>query len=153
MKLAEQIKKLAYERLEEAVILCDNEKFNGAFYLAGYSIELMLKAKVCEHLDVDNLFDEQCDIYGVAEVRKAIKTHNISVLILFSGLRLKFEAAKSTNKILMQTHTRLFTTSGRCLWNEQARYQPVGSQEAENVQKIIELLQHEEGILKWIEKS
>jgi hypothetical protein len=36
MKLAEQIKNLAYERLEEAVILCDNEKFNGAFYLAGY---------------------------------------------------------------------------------------------------------------------
>jgi HEPN domain-containing protein len=43
-----QIRQLAYERLEEAQILAQNGKYDGAFYLAGYSIELMLKAKVCE---------------------------------------------------------------------------------------------------------
>ncbi len=58
MKCPEEIKKLAYERLEEANILCANEKYDGAFYLVGYSIELMLKSKICERFDINNLFDE-----------------------------------------------------------------------------------------------
>lgn len=153
MKSSEEIKQLAYERLSEAEILCNNEKYDGAFYLAGYSIELMLKAKVCEHFDIDNLFDETCQIYGIGEVRKALKTHDITVLLIFSGLFNKLENAKSTDKVLMQTYARLFATSGRCLWNEQVRYQILGSQNAENVQALITLLQHEAGVLQWIKKS
>ncbi|MDP3007736.1 MAG: HEPN domain-containing protein [Methylococcales bacterium] len=45
MKTAQEIKDIALERLQEAAILCDNGKYDGAFYLAGYSVELMLKAK------------------------------------------------------------------------------------------------------------
>lgn len=153
MKNAEAIKQLAYERLSEAKILSDHEKYDGAFYLAGYSIELMLKAKVCEHFDIDNLFDETCQIYGIGEVRKALKTHDITVLLIFSGLFNKLENAKSADKVLIQTYNRLFATSGRCLWNEQVRYQTLGSQNAENVQTLIALLQHEKGVLQWIEKN
>lgn len=153
MKNADAIKQLAYERLSEAKILSDHEKYDGAFYLAGYSIELMLKAKVCEHFDIDNLFDETCQIYGIGEVRKALKTHDITVLLIFSGLFNKLENAKSADKVLIQTYNRLFATSGRCLWNEQVRYQTLGSQNAENVQTLIALLQHEKGVLQWIEKN
>ena len=155
MKNHEEIKQLAYERLSEAEILCSHGKYDGAFYLAGYSIELMLKAKVCEHLGVDNLFDEkpQSVVYGVSEVRKSVKTHDIAVLIIFSGLRRKFEIDKSENKVLEQTNTRLFHDSGHCTWNEQIRYQSIGSQNSVNVQRLIELLQHKEGLLQWIEKS
>jgi HEPN domain-containing protein len=53
MKTVQEIKDIAFERLQEAAILCDNEKYDGAFYLAGYAIELMLKAKICERFDVD----------------------------------------------------------------------------------------------------
>jgi hypothetical protein len=113
----------------------------------------MLKAKVCEHLGINNLFDEQCQIHGISEVRKALKTHDISALLIFSGLFFKLENAKSTNKVLMQTYASLFATSGRCLWNEQVRYHAAGSQNAENVQALIALLQHEAGVLQWIEKS
>jgi HEPN domain-containing protein len=153
MKNSDEIKQLAYERLSEAQILCDNAKYDGAFYLAGYSIELMLKAKVCEHWGIPNLFDEAYQAHSISEVRKAIKTHDIAVLLIFSGLKVKFETAKGVNKVLMQTHARLFATSGRCLWSEQVRYHPIGSQNAEDVQRLMILLQHEEGLLKWIEKS
>ena len=153
MKNSDEIKELAYERLEEAKILAENDKYDGAFYLAGYSIELMLKAKVCEHFDIDNLFDETCQIYGVGETRKALKTHDITVLLIFSGLFSKLENAKSIDKVLMQTYTRLFATSGRCLWNEQVRYQSIGTQNPKNVQMLIALLQHQEGLLQWIEKN
>ena len=145
MQAAEEIKRLAHERLQEAVILCDNDKYDGAFYLAGYSVELMLKAKVCEHLGIDNLFDNRCSIQGIADVRKAAKTHDIAVLLILSGLRNAFEVAK--------THAQLFDASGQCTWNEQIRYCSVGTQKVETVRELIELLQHEEGLLQWIEQS
>ncbi len=146
---------MAYERLSEAELLCNHGKYDGAFYLAGYSIELMLKAKVCEHLGIDNLFDEkpQTVVHGVSDVRKAVKTHDIAVLLIFAGLRIKFGTDKSENKVLEQTNTRLFDASGHCTWNEQIRYQPIGSQIAKDVQELVELLQHEKGLLQWIEKS
>ena len=46
MENIHEILKLATERLEEAQILYENNKPDGAFYLAGYSVELTLKAKV-----------------------------------------------------------------------------------------------------------
>lgn len=154
MKASDEIRQLAYERLAEATILADNKKYEGAFYLAGYSIELMLKAKVCEQLGVDNLFDEDCKFPGISEVRRAVKTHDITVLFIFSGLRDKFETAKSLNKVLEKTNARLFLASGHSLWSEQIRYQSVGSQNSDNVQELIALLNnHEEGLLKWIEMS
>lgn len=153
MRNSNEIKQLAYERLSEAQILCDNGKYDGAFYLAGYSIELMLKAKICQHLDIDDLFDTQCQIQGISEVRKAVKTHDIGILLIFSGLISKFDIAKSTDITLAEINSLLFTSSGRCLWNEQIRYQPCGSQEPENVQRFISLLQHKEGLLQWIAKN
>ena len=53
-----EIKQLAWQRLEEAKILSSNNMCDGAFYLAGYSVELMLKAKICERLGIPNLFAE-----------------------------------------------------------------------------------------------
>jgi hypothetical protein len=153
MKNADVIKQLAYDRLEEAVILCDNGKYDGAFYLAGYSIELMLKAKVCERLGIDNLFDEQCQTYGVTEVRKALKTHDLAVLLIFSGLRTQFEWVKSQDMTLAETNLLLFLNSGKCIWNEQCRYNPSGSQNPGDVQRLIGLLLHEHGLLQWIEKN
>ena len=156
MRDPEEIKKLAYERLEEASILCDNKKYDGAFYLAGYSIELMLKAKICEHFGVDNLFDFDGNTVlpaGVKDVRKALKTHDITALFMLSGLKIKLQDAKVSNKVLDRTMTRLFHDSGHCLWSEQLRYQQ-NSQEPENVIELIFLLKDKtKGLLQWIEKS
>jgi len=153
MKTVDEIEVLAKERLEEANILCTNEKYAGAFYLAGYSIELMLKAKICKHFDIDNLFDEQCSIYGVSQVRKALKTHDIAVLLIFSGLQSKLEEAKSHSRVLMQTYSRLFEASGHCIWSEQLRYTLVDTPAPEDILTLMILLGHEEGLLKWIKQN
>ncbi len=156
MRNPEEIKRLAYERLEEANILCENEKYDGAFYLAGYSIELILKAKICEHFGVDNLFDFDGNVAlpaGVRDVRKALKTHDITALLMLSGLKIKLQDSKANNKILDKTMTRLFHDSGHCLWSEQVRYQQ-NSQEPENVIELILLLKNKaEGLLQWVEKN
>lgn len=151
MNNSENIKKLAYLRLEEAKILAEHKKYDGAYYLAGYSLELMLKAKVCDHLDIDDLFDEQCQMYGISEVRKALKTHDITVLLLFSGLKNKFESEKSRNRGFMTATASLFDVKGKCLWSEQLRYH-IGKSENQ-VRDFIETLDGEQGLIKWIEQN
>ncbi|SJM94764.1 HEPN domain-containing protein [Crenothrix polyspora] len=154
MKNPAQIRQLAFERLEEAQILAQNGKYDGAFYLAGYSVELMLKAKVCERLGIDNLFDEQAQSgHGINEVRKALKTHDITVLLIFSGLKNLFDSEKSQKLELMEANSVLFLASGKCIWNEQSRYKAPGSQNSDDVKKLISLLKGNGGLLQWIEKS
>lgn len=152
MKNPSEIKKLAYERLDEAKILCEAGKYDGAFYLAGYSIELMLKAKICKHFGIDNLFDgKNCKIKAIGEIKTAVQTHDIVALLIFSGLQTELEIAKTNSKVIDRTIARLFHASGHCIWSEKIRYQ-LNSQKPDNVKELILLLNHDDGLLKWIEK-
>jgi hypothetical protein len=157
MKNPAEIKSLAYARLEEAEILCNAGKYDGAFYLAGYSIEMMLKAKICEHWGVYNLFDSQCDIAKIDHIRKAVQIHDIRLLFIFAGLRMKLqEALFLGNRELMELYGYLIAGTGKhenCLWSEQVRYHPVGSKKSSDVTRLIELLQGDQGFLKWIEQN
>lgn len=113
--------------------------YDGAFYLAGYSVELMLKAKICERLGIPNLFDESDKtanaIEGIGEIRKAVKTHNLFTLLIFSGLKVKFDNDKAANKTLAKTNSLLFSA-----WDESARYKPCGHFKPADVNNLINLL-------------
>lgn len=152
MTTPDEIKKLAKTRLDEAEILFHNGKCDGAFYLAGYSVELMLKAKICERLGIPNLFDETDfktnQISGISEIRKTLKTHNLFTLLIFSGLKVKFDTEKAKNKNLAKANSLLFSN-----WNENARYKPCGHMKDEDVQILLHLLSDKQGILKWIEQN
>jgi hypothetical protein len=147
-----EILKLSNQRLAEASVLYSNGMFDGAFYLAGYSVELALKAKICERMGVPNLFDESDasvnSIKGIGEIRKTLKTHNLFTLLIFSGLKLKFDAEKAANKEFAKANSLLFTA-----WDENARYKPCGHMLPGDVDKMINLLSGPNGILSWIEKN
>jgi hypothetical protein len=91
MNSPEEIFEIADTRLMEAKVLLEKGLFSGAFYLAGYSVELYLKAKICQNFGVPNLFDKRVEIGNINEVRKALLTHNLSVLLTFSGLRTEYD--------------------------------------------------------------
>lgn len=55
MKNATEIWELEERRLAEANVLLQNDFCEGALYLAGYSIELFLKAKICELLRIPGM--------------------------------------------------------------------------------------------------
>jgi hypothetical protein len=154
MNTPQEIKHPAKERLSEAKILYDNGKFNGAFYLAGYSIELMLKATICERIGIPNLLEtnerEQFvnQESSVSDVRKAIKTHNLWTLLMFSGLKTKFEVDKTADINLQKAGSLLFGS-----WSENARYKPCGHFVDKDVEGLIELLSDKGGFLEWIEKQ
>ncbi|MGF7076483.1 hypothetical protein [Mucilaginibacter sp. R-33] len=147
-----EIRKLAYQRLKEAEILYNNTMCDGAFYLAGYSVELMLKAKICDRLGIPNLFDETNSntnsIRGIGDIRKTLKTHNLFTLLIFSGLKVKFDNDKANNKDLAKANSLLFNA-----WDENARYKPCGHMLNKDVEKLINLLSGANGILSWIEQN
>jgi HEPN domain len=154
MNTPQEIRDLAKERLSEAKILYDNGKFNGAFYLAGYSVELMLKATICERIGIPNLLEtnerEQFvnQESSVSDIRKAIKVHNLWTLLLFSGLKAKFDVDKATRINLQKANSLLFGS-----WSENARYKPCGHFVDSDVEELIQLLSGTGGFLEWIESQ
>jgi len=153
MTTPSEIKELAWQRLEEAEILFRNGKYDGSFYLAGYSVELMLKARICEKLGIPNLFDESGKSFdsfkGIGDIKKALQTHNLMVLLVFSGLKVRFDEEKSVSKVIAKANSLLFSN-----WNENARYRPCGHMKDRDVEVLIELLSNDtNGLLKWIERN
>ncbi|PDS23791.1 HEPN domain-containing protein [Flavobacterium branchiophilum] len=144
MNTAEEIKKLADLRLEEAEILLNSGKSNGAFYLLGYTIELYLKYKICKLLNIDNLFDEKCTLKKYFDGRNPFFSHDLNTLLVFSGLKLKFDDAKSENLILSKTTSLLLDA-----WSEKSRYD-MNPKRIEDVKVTIDLLKNEKGLLSWI---
>ena len=144
MNTSEEIKNLADLRLEEAEILLNNGKSNGAFYLLGYTIELYLKSKVCRLLNIDDLFDERCNLKRYFEGKNPFFSHDLNTLLVFSGLKRKFDEAKSENQVLFKTTSMLID-----VWSEKSRYD-IQPKNADDVRVAIELLKDENGLLTWI---
>jgi hypothetical protein len=151
MKNPGEIRKLAEQRLREAEVLFKNDMYDGAFYLAGYCVELTLKAKICERLGISNLFDDESDlssIKGIGDIRKLVKTHNLLILFILSGLKVKFDEDKAQNSELAISNTLLFN-----VWDENVRYKPSGFSNNKDVKDVIKLLSSNKGLISWIEKN
>lgn len=150
-----EIKEIAWKRLEEAKVLYRNKLFDGAFYLAGYSVELMLKAKICENWGIANLFNFDEKDFGskkynenISIIRRFVGTHSLTILLIISGLKLKFDNEKANNKILLKANSLIIEK-----WSEQVRYLPNGNSNPNEVKNLIDLLKHKKGLLKWIETN
>ncbi|GHT12046.1 hypothetical protein FACS1894170_06390 [Planctomycetales bacterium] len=150
MKTPQDIESLAWERLDEARVLYDNNKFDGAFYLAGYAVELMLKVRICELFDIPNLFDESnpssTPMTGIGELRRSVKIHNLQMLLAYSGLKKKFELKMQEDPNFEMVHSYLFLK-----WSEQSRYHISGTIQPIRIQHVLETLGNRTtGVLRWL---
>lgn len=147
------IRQLADQRMQSAAILSQNGQHDDAFYLAGYVVELELKARICELLDCPNLFDEdpanKIKEEGFNEVRRVFKTHNLKLLLRLSGLKTTFDNAKAMNQTLMKANSLLFEQ-----WSEHCRYQPVGHCQPKDMRDILGALNDpSNGLIQWIRNN
>lgn len=147
MGTIEEIKDIAVQKLNAAKILVQNGDVDNAFYLAGYSIELELKAKVCELLNFPDLFNEEGEkVPKIGQIRKKYKTHDLFELLIHSGLKAKYDFEKGRQQMLFDSNALLFEN-----WNENCRYKPCGYYKLVDVERLIEMIEHpENGIRKWI---
>jgi len=146
MQNHQDIQNLANRRLEEAKLLLQNNFCEGALYLAGYCIELLLKARIVKILDIPNLFD---DNFSPKEFRKPFFTHDLKYLLLFAGLKEKLARENANNPQLFQNWSLIEET-----WNEHCRYKQCGNYAKKDVQKFIEAIENPTiGLQQWINRQ
>jgi len=137
-----EIIKLAEIRLKEAKVLFDNQLYDGCIYLAGYSVELMLKAKIAQLLDVDDLF-----VTFDSRVLRPFKVHNLEDLLLYSGLYK--EVAESEDETFYGYWSLLVSR-----WSEHLRYEKCGTCDMVNASELLTAIEdNQNGILQWIKEK
>ena len=135
-----ELQQLALTRLEEVKALSEKGLYDGAFYLAGYVVELALKARICTHLEVDNYLDS-------GEISRSFKTHNLKNLLILSGLQGKFSREISKNFELLKNWSLILD------WTAEHRYKLLSSSSRKELQGIINALDNKNnGVLTWIKK-
>jgi len=69
-------------RLRDAQVLLRAKRFDGAWYLCGYAVELALKARICRTLKWPGFPESAQDFKGL----QSVKTHDLDILLRFSGV-------------------------------------------------------------------
>ena len=112
-------------------------------YLAGYCIELALKAAICKRMGTPNFFQTIRP-----ETARAFKIHNLEELITLAGLYTQFNERVNTNIQFGNNWSFIKTTIN---WSEQLRYQ-MGKNQVETQMMLLALTDTQNGILPWIKK-
>jgi hypothetical protein len=130
-----EFQELAEERLVEAKVLIDQEKWSGAYYLAGYAVELALKACVIKSLMATDAFPDK-------EFSRNCYTHAVEKLVVLAKL-------DSARKTAMDADPDLLANWAVARdWSEEKRYHQIDRTEAETLYTAIANLSH--GVLPWI---
>jgi hypothetical protein len=82
------IQLLADARINEAESLYAHGHYDLAFYVSGYAIELYLKARICQVLNIPDFFDfgNRAKFENEDNITKPYKVHNFTQLLILSGL-------------------------------------------------------------------
>ena len=111
---------LAEEKRVDAQFLYDAGRFNAAYYFAGYVVELLIKARVCKTLGIDDFFDfgspTKTKIPMAAEAYRPFRVHDLKQLMVFSGLYSVFDIDLKKDTTLKASWSII------CDWNENSRY-------------------------------
>lgn len=128
------LQKLAQVKFDDAVLLCDHGRFGNSFYLAGYSVELGLKACVAKQIREHQIPDKAL-INGVY-------THDFAKLVGFAGLSAILKQQQDDDQ-LFQSYWGITAE-----WQPDARYAMNDSMSAELLLTAIGDPEH--GVLQWI---
>jgi HEPN domain-containing protein len=126
---------LASERLIEAKALLDLQKWNGAYYLAGYTVELALKACIIKLLMIT-------DAFPAKEFSKNCYTHSIVKLVKLANIEGELISATDVDSALFANWAIARD------WSEEKRYHQIDQAEAESLYSAIADEDH--GVFPWI---
>ena len=131
-----QLQVLARLRLREAEALYTAKLYDGSVYLAGYAIELALKARICRLLDLRN--------YPL-ELGQAFKIHNLEQLKVLAGLKTQIDPNR--NKDLFDNWSKAI------VWDPEQRYEAPGKFNAVEAKVILDSIRAKpNGVLTWLSK-
>ena len=126
---------LADVRLREAKALLDLGMWDGAYYLAGYAVELALKACIIKAVMTTDAFPEK-------RFSENCWTHDLGRLIELAGLKSAWTLATASSPDLRDNWAIAKD------WSEQTRYFQITDAEAKGLYDAVSEPKH--GVLPWI---
>lgn len=124
-------------RLREARLLLKNRYYEGAYYLAGYSVEYAIKACIAKNVNQYDFPNKQLAIDSYS--------HKIEQLIKVAGLTPQLTAQINANRIF-EVNWSLVTD-----WSEKERYTPiVTKQRAKDLYSAI--TSRRNGVMTWLRR-
>src|SRR5579863_7686293 len=115
------LRTIARGRLRDAQVLLRAKRFDGAFYLCGYAVELALKARICHTLGWPGFPESSQDFKGL----QSVKTHDLEVLLRFSGVEAQVKAKHLADwSVVLE-------------WNPERRYQAIGQSTGQQVTDMV----------------
>lgn len=129
------LEELATIRIKEAKALLDAESYQGAYYLAGYSLECAIKACIAKQV-------QQFDFPNL-ELAKNSYSHKLMDLLGVAGLKQKL-SEKERQDVNFQLNWAVAKD-----WSEKARYESrVEERKAKDLYEAI--TDDQSGVLAWL---
>lgn len=125
---------VAQTKLEDATLLLQHGCSSNAYYLAGYAIEIGLKACITKRIQAETIPD-------LAFV-KSIYNHNLRDLVKVANLTTQLELRQQTDSSFAANWAIV------CEWGPTERYNVIALESAEFLISAISDPQH--GVLPWI---
>jgi HEPN domain-containing protein len=132
-----EFQELAGHRLDEAKALLDAEKWDGAYYLAGYAVELALKSCIIKRLMATDAFPDR-------KFSEHCYTHSIEKLVVLANLEV-LKRLDSASNLALEDNWQILK-----LWSEEKRYHRIEQKEAETLYSAIADNTH--GVFTWIKR-
>ena len=136
MLTKDDLKKLAQLRLEDAIYLFQANRSSSAYYLAGYAIELALKACIAELIQPRVIPDKA--------FLNAFYTHKFDTLVSTAGLLPSYNMAIKADP-LFGTNWAIASK-----WTEESRYQLWDPMSAGSI--INAVADHDHGVFEWVKR-
>jgi HEPN domain-containing protein len=124
----------AQAKLDDAILLLHNHRFSNAYYLAGYSVELGLKACIAAQLTAETIPSK--------EIIKGILDHQFPKLIGLAGLRADLQNQQNNDPDFAANWAVVAE------WLPDARYE---AQDPTSAQSLISAIADpQSGVFRWI---
>ena len=130
------LERLAQIRLEDALLLFTANRSSSAYYLAGYAVELALKACIAKLIQ-PNVIPDKAFI-------NAIYTHKLDSLLYTAGVRPQFD-----QDIKSDTQFAAYWAITNN-WNEESRYEFWDQISAATLLESVNEKDH--GVFQWVKK-
>lgn len=130
------LQRLSDRKIESALVLAKERHWSNSYYLAGYSIEMALKAVVAKQISADTIPDKN--------LINKVYTHNFGELRGLAGLKSEYDQAVVADSLLGSNWAICSE------WSPESRYQEKSSAETHFL--LVATTDSKHGVLTWIKK-
>src|SRR5437868_11244423 len=128
------LQSIAQAKVDDAHLLFQNGRFSNSYYLAGYAIEIALKACIAAQISAETIPDK--------DILRKVLNHEFPVLVGLAGLATALKEQQDSDSLFAANWAIVSE------WNPDVRYESTDSTAAQ--QMLSALTDAASGVLQWI---